>query len=83
MGCAACHWAKSTNQKPCGLQQPLEVLSEPWQRINIDYITKLPVSDGNNTITIIVDTLTKRAIWMATTEKDLTVQHLTEIFIHV
>jgi hypothetical protein len=82
-GCAACARAKSTNQKPYGLLQPLDVPSARWQRINIDFITKLPTSNGNDTIITIVDGLTKRAIWTATTEKDLTAQRFAEIFIDV
>jgi hypothetical protein len=82
-GCAACARAKSTNQKPYGLLQPLDVPSTRWQRVNIDFITKLPISNGNDTIITFVDGLTKRAIWTATTEKDLTAQRFAEIFIDV
>jgi hypothetical protein len=41
------------------------------------------VSDGNDTISTFVDALTKRAAWMATTEKDLMAQCFAEIFIDV
>jgi hypothetical protein len=80
-GCAVCHRAMSTNQKPYGQLQPLEVSSERWQCINIDFITKHPVSDRNDTIIIFVEALTKRAIWTATTKKDHTAQCFAEIFI--
>jgi hypothetical protein len=82
-GYAACHQAMSNNQKSYGLLQPWEVLSERWQRINIDFITKLPVSDVNDTIITFVDDQTTRATWMATTEKDLIGQNFAEIFINM
>jgi hypothetical protein len=81
-GCAACHRAKPTNQKPYGLLQPLEVPDRRWERINVDFITKLPkTSNGNDTIITFIDTLTKRAHWVATSEKELTAEKFAEIFI--
>jgi hypothetical protein len=80
-GCATCARTKSSNQKPYGLLQPLDIPDERWRRINIDFITKLPVTkDGNDTIITIIDALTKRAHWIATTEKHLTAIKFAEIF---
>ena len=78
-GCATCARTKPTNQKPYGLLQPLEIPEERCRRINIDFITKLPTVDGYDTITFI-DALTKRAHWVATTEKGLTAEKFAEIF---
>jgi hypothetical protein len=81
-GCAACHRAKATNQKPYGLLQPLEVPDRRWERINVDFITKLPKTrNGNDTIITFIDSLTKRAHWVATSEKELTAERFAEIFI--
>jgi hypothetical protein len=41
------------------------------------------VSDRKDTIITFVDALRKRAIWTATTEKDLMAEHFVEIFINV
>jgi hypothetical protein len=80
-GCATCARTKSSNQKPYGLLQPLDIPDERWRRINIDFITKLPTTqDGNDTIITIIDALTKRAHWIATKEKDLTAVRFAEIF---
>ena len=79
-GCATCARTKSTNQKPSGLLQPLEIPEERWRRINIDFITKLPTVDGYDTIITFIDALTKRAHWVVTTEKGLTAEKFAEIF---
>ena len=81
-GCAACARAKPSNEKPYVLLQSLEVPSARWQRINIDFVTKLPLSDkGNDTIITFIDGLTKRCHWVATKEKDLSAERFAEIFI--
>jgi putative transposase len=80
-GCATCARTKSSNQKPYGLLQPLDIPDERWRRINIDFITKLPTTaNGNDTIITIIDVLTKRAHWIAAKEKDLTAVKFAEIF---
>jgi hypothetical protein len=80
-GCATCARTKPSNQKPYGLLQPLDIPDERWRRINIDFITKLPTTkNGNDTIITIIDALTKRAHWIATTEKDLTAVRFAELF---
>jgi len=68
-GCATCHRTKSSNQVPYGLLQPLDIPENRWERINIDFITKLPTTEsGNDTIVTFIDGLTKRAHWVATRE---------------
>ena len=88
-GCAACHRAKPPNEKPFGLLQPLEIPRRRWQRINVDFITKLPLTvpgelpiyRGNDTIITFTDALTKRAHWIATNEKGLTAERFATIFL--
>jgi hypothetical protein len=80
-GCAVCHRVKPSNHLPYGLLQPLDIPSERWSRINIDFITKLPESaNGLDCIVTIVDPLTKRAHWIATTEMGLTAESFAEVF---
>ena len=68
-GCATCHRTKSSNQVPFGLLQPLDIPETRWERININFITKLPTTEtGNDTIVTFIDGLTKRAHWVATKE---------------
>jgi hypothetical protein len=81
-GCAVCHRVKPSNHLPYGLLQPLDIPSERWNRINIDFITKLPASaDGTDTIVTIVDPLTKRAHWFPATEAGLTAESFAEMFL--
>jgi hypothetical protein len=64
------------------LLQPLDILEERWRRINVDFITKLPkTTNGNDTIITFIDGLTKRAHWVATTEKTLTAKKFAQLFV--
>lgn len=47
-GCAACHRAKPTNEKPFGLLQPLEISGRRWGGIGVDFIFKLPTTTLGN-----------------------------------
>ena len=88
-GCAACHRAKPPDGKPFGLLQPLEIPKRRWERINVDFVTKLPETaagelpsyGGNDTIITFIDALTKRAHWVATCEKSPTAERFAEIFL--
>ena len=80
-GCAVCQRVKPSNHLPYGLLQPLDIPAERWSRINVDFITKLPDSEGCDTIVTIIDALTKRSHWFATTEATLTAQRFAELFV--
>ena len=60
--CLTCCKVKAEHQKPSGpLQQP-EIPMWKWERITMDFITKLPkTSSGYDSIWVIVDRLTKSA----------------------
>jgi hypothetical protein len=60
--CLTCSKVKSEHQKPSGpLQQP-KIPMWKWERITMDFITKLPkTSSGYDSIWVIVDRLTKSA----------------------
>ncbi|GKC11485.1 putative reverse transcriptase domain-containing protein [Tanacetum coccineum] len=58
-------------QKPSGLLVQPEIPMWKWQRITMDFITKLPkTSNGHDTIWVIVDRLTKSAHFIPTRETD-------------
>jgi hypothetical protein len=59
--CLICQQAKHTHQKPAGLLQPLPPPAAPWQEITMDFIEGLPLSDGADSILVVVDRLTKNA----------------------
>jgi hypothetical protein len=59
---------------------PLDIPANRGERINIDIITKPPVTTkGNGTIITIVDGLTKRVHWIAASETGLTAEHFAQI----
>lgn len=59
--CKICQQAKHTHHKPAGLLQPLPPPDAPWHAITLDFIEGLPLSDGANSILVVVDRLTKYA----------------------
>nr|GEV46793.1 putative reverse transcriptase domain-containing protein [Tanacetum cinerariifolium] len=62
---------KAENQRPLGLLVQPEIPQWKWDNITMDFITKLPKSSqGYDTIWVIVDRLTKSAIFVAIRETD-------------
>jgi hypothetical protein len=59
--CDTCQHAKHSNLPPDGLLQPLPTPTGPWQDITMDFIEGLPLSEGYNTILVVVDHFTKFA----------------------
>jgi hypothetical protein len=68
-GCDTCQRNKNRTQPPAGKLMPNEVPEKPWTHITADFITKLPLAQGYDTILVVVDRLTKMAHFVATTEK--------------
>lgn len=66
-GCAVCQRTKTSRQRPHGMLQPLEVAPGPWSSISMDFIEELPKSNGHNSVLVVVDRLTKWAIFIPTT----------------
>ncbi|GKE27669.1 putative reverse transcriptase domain-containing protein [Tanacetum coccineum] len=60
--CLTCSRVKAECQKPSGLLIQPEIPTWKWERITMDFVTKLPkTSSGHDTIWVIVDRLTKSA----------------------
>lgn len=59
--CAVCSQHKSSHQAPVGLLQPLLIPHCPWSHGTLDFVTGLPLSDGNTVILIVVDRFSKMA----------------------
>ncbi|GJY28814.1 putative reverse transcriptase domain-containing protein [Tanacetum coccineum] len=67
----ACSRVKAECQKPSGLLVQPEIPMWKWERITMDFVTKLPkTSNGHDTIWVIVDRLTKSAHFIPTRETD-------------
>jgi len=48
---------------------PNLIPEKPWTYISADFITKLPIAQGYNSILVVVDRLTKMVYFISTTEK--------------
>ncbi|KAJ9542011.1 hypothetical protein OSB04_028517 [Centaurea solstitialis] len=60
--CLTCARIKAEHQKPSGLLQQPEIPEWKWERISMDFVTKLPrTKKGHDSIWVIVDRLTKAA----------------------
>ena len=64
-----CQKAKPRRHAPVGLLQPIPILEKPFEVVSMDFITELPDSAGFNSILVIVDKLTKFAIFIPTHNK--------------
>jgi len=56
--------SKPQCHKPYGSLKQLPIPEQPWKSISMDFIEKLPSSSGFDTILVIVDQLTKQAIFI-------------------
>nr|GFB92238.1 reverse transcriptase domain-containing protein [Tanacetum cinerariifolium] len=62
--CLTCAKVKAEHQKPSGLLVQPKIPKRKWDNITMDFVTKLPKSShGYDTIWVIVDRLTKSAIF--------------------
>nr|GEV35064.1 putative reverse transcriptase domain-containing protein [Tanacetum cinerariifolium] len=67
--CLTCSRVKTEWQKPSGLLIQPKIPIWKWERITMDFVTKLPrTSNGHDTIWVIVDRLTKSAHFILTRE---------------
>ncbi|GKG20570.1 reverse transcriptase domain-containing protein [Tanacetum coccineum] len=69
--CLTCARVKAGHQRPSGLLVQPEIPQWKWGNITMDFITKLPKSlQGYDTIWVIVDRLTKSAIFVPMRKTD-------------
>jgi len=68
-GCDACQRNKNHTEQPAGKLMPNSILEKPWTHILADFITKLPLAQGYDSILVVVDRLTKIVHFIPTTEK--------------
>jgi len=70
---------KNRAEMPAGKLRPNQVPEKPWQHISVDFIMKLPVSKGHDSILVVCDRFLKMSHFVATTEK-MTVEGLVKLF---
>ena len=68
-GCDMCQRNKNCMQAPTGKLMLNSIPEKPWSHISADFITKLPLAQGYDSILVVVDRLTKMAHFIPTTEK--------------
>ena len=66
--CTTCKRSKAPRHKPYGTLQQLPIPEKPWNSISMDFIEQLPNSDNFTAILVIVDRLSKQAIFIPTTD---------------
>jgi len=67
--CDVCQRYKNQNKAPAGKLMPNMIPEKPWSHISADFITKLPLAQGYNTILVVCDCFSKMVHFIATTEK--------------
>jgi len=70
---------KNRMEELAGKLKLSEVPKKPWLHITVDFITKLPVVAGKDTILVVCDWLSKMTYFVATTEGTL-VEGLARLF---
>ncbi|GKD59271.1 putative reverse transcriptase domain-containing protein [Tanacetum coccineum] len=76
-----CSKVKAEHQKPSGLLVQPEIPEWKWEKITMDFITKLPkMTNGYDTIWVIIDRLTKSAHFLPMRENDL-IEKLMRLYI--
>jgi hypothetical protein len=69
--CGVCQQVKVEHQKPAGPLQPLLIPQWKWEDISMDFVSGLPKKKrGNNVIWVIVDRLTKSALFLPMRKTD-------------
>jgi hypothetical protein len=62
-----CQKTKPRRHAPIGMLQPIPIPSQPFEVVTMDFIPELPECEGCDNISVIVDKLTKYAIFIPTT----------------
>ncbi|GJR17280.1 putative reverse transcriptase domain-containing protein [Tanacetum coccineum] len=79
--CLTCAKVKAEHQKPFGLLQQPEILVWKWERITIDFVSRLlRTPSGYDTIWVIVDQLTKSAHFLPMKKMD-SMEKLTRLYL--
>jgi len=78
-GCDQCQRMKNRAKMPVGKLRPNKVPERPWQHILVDFIMKLLVSKGHDSILVVCDKFLKMSHFVAMTEKTM-VEGLVKLF---
>ena len=59
--CLVCQQDKVEQRWPRGLLEPLPIAERPWDSVTMDFIIRLPKSEDNDSIIVVVDRFSKYA----------------------
>ena len=68
-GYNSCQRNKNCTEQPADKSMPNSIPERPWTYILVDFITKLPLAQEYDSISVVVDRLTKMVHFISTTEK--------------
>ena len=78
-GYDACQRSKNCTEQPAGKLMPNSIPNKAWMHILADFIIKLPLVQGYDSILVVIDQFTKMAHFVPTTEKT-TAEGLARLF---
>jgi len=78
-GYNTCQQNKNRTEQPASKLMSNLILEKPWTHISVDFITKLPLAQGYDSILVVVNQLMKMVHFIPTTEKIL-VEGLARLF---
>ncbi|KAF7783141.1 hypothetical protein Agabi119p4_2517 [Agaricus bisporus var. burnettii] len=67
-GCDQCQRNKNRPTPPAGKLMPNPIPTKPWADVSVDFIVKLPESQGMDSILVVCDRFSKMAHFIPTTE---------------
>lgn len=82
--CISCQQVKVDHRSPQGLLNPLPIPDRPWSNIGVDFIVKLPVSNGFDSVMVVVDHFSKASHFIPAKETcsagEMALSFIKEIF---
>ncbi|KAG8474789.1 hypothetical protein CXB51_031478 [Gossypium anomalum] len=79
--CLICQQVKAEHQVPTGLLQPIMIPEWKWDRVTMDFVTRLPLSTSKkDAIWVVVDRLTKSAHFIPV-RTDFLLDKLAELYV--
>lgn len=66
--CKSCQAVKVDHRAPQGTLMPIPIPDRPWSKIGVDFIVKLPLSKGFDSIMVVVDHFSKTAHFIPANE---------------
>ncbi|MGZ4849762.1 MAG: hypothetical protein ACXV2C_00050 [Candidatus Bathyarchaeia archaeon] len=81
--CSTCQRNKVARHRPYSLLSPLPIAKVPWTHISMDFVVKLPPSDGFDSVLVVVDRFSKMSHFIACNESIDTPKVVTLLIRHV